>query len=1082
MIALGNKRLLFAAVVALLAALPLSAADRVRHFTVILSEPSIAQRVPSRLRAPDGRARTDKPEFQLMTRRAASAQDPLKRAIEDLGVEVTSSVCHVLNAVFVKATRKQARQLGRLAGIKRVVQARRFKLMLNAAEDIVGLPAAWNALGGVGNAGAGIRIGIIDTGIDIDHPALDDSSLAPPPEFPKGRPEHLAFTSNKVIAARSYVQLLSSQDPTFSRADDETPRDRVGHGTAVAAIAAGQRVSAPAAVLTGVAPKAFLGNYKIFGSPDINEFSNSNAVIAAIDDAVIDDMDIISISFGAVAQFPYDSEGDTCFEEPGILCDPVALAAQSAVEDFGVVVIAAAGNAGAFGEQQFPTLNSIATPASVPAVTAVGATVNSRQFVRSVRFAGQSVTAISGTGPKPASPLAAEGRDAAAVGDPFGCQTLPEDSLQGAIAIVARGECDFEYKVANVAAVGAVGVVVTNVDGQDEPFVMVELETIDIPAFMIGASAGQVLRQALGNSPGTVVTLNPTLVARPFAPDQVAPFSSRGPSPSNNLKPDLVAPGVFIYTAAQQFDPNGDTFDATGYLSVDGTSFAAPFVAGAAALVKQRNPGFSAAQVKSALVNSTSDLVFEDDEFARVTSMGAGLLQIPAALDPIATAEPATISFGALNGVALPLKQDLILANVGSGSETFHLSIEPYDFDPNAAVSVNGAATVDLELGAGSSTTVEVGLSGTTPPLGAYEGVIRVESASGGASLRIPYYYVVGDGVPFNSFAIAGTGVVGTVNEPHPELLIFRVVDRYGQPIADLDVQFHVVAGGGSIFATDSATDAFGVAAADVDMGPDTGPQDFEAVAGGFTIPFFNAARRKPFIGAIVNGASFAAGQPVAPGSIVSIFGEFLAEFLGSAYTLPLPVALKHVSVSFDFPEEGISVPGRFYFSSAGQLNIQVPWELAGLNFVFVKARIEDSASTVFNLPLADYAPGIFEFRLGGKYYGAVTHADGTVVTAQSPARAGETVVVYATGLGPVDSPQTTGVPAPFSPLVRTQVVPEVTVGGKKASVRFSGLTPDLVGLYQVNVTLPDLLPSGDQQLFVSVAGIQSNSVTVPIL
>ena len=192
-------------------------------------------------------------------------------------------------------------------------------------------------------------------------------------------------------------------------------------------------------------------------------------------------------------------------------------------------------------------------------------------------------------------------------------------------------------------------------------------------------------------------------------------------------------------------------------------------------------------------------------------------------------------------------------------------------------------------------------------------------------------------------------------------------------------------------------------------------------------------------------------------------------------------MALKHVSVSFDFPEEGISIPGRFYFSSAGQLNIQVPWELAGLNFVFVKARIEDSASTVFNLPLADYAPGIFEFRLGGKLYGAVTHADGTVVTPQSPARAGETVVVYATGLGPLDTPQTTGEPAPFNPLARTRVVPEVTVGGKKATVRFSGLTPDLVGLYQVNVTLPDPLPSGNQQLFVSANGIQSNLVTTAI-
>ena len=90
-------------------------------------------------------------------------------------------------------------------------------------------------------------------------------------------------------------------------------------------------------------------------------------------------------------------------------------------------------------------------------------------------------------------------------------------------------------------------------------------------------------------------------------------------------------------------------------------------------------------------------------------------------------------------------------------------------------------------------------------------------------------------------------------------------------------------------------------------------------------------------------------------------------------------------------------------------------------------------------------------------------------------------MVVYATGLGPLDTPQTTGEPAPFNPLARTRVVPEVTVGGKKATVLFSGLTPDLVGLYQINVTLPDPLPSGNQQLFVSANGIQSNLVTIAI-
>ena len=380
----------------------------------------------------------------------------------------------------------------------------------------------------------------------------------------------------------------------------------------------------------------------------------------------------------------------------------------------------------------------------------------------------------------------------------------------------------------------------------------------------------------------------------------------------------------------------------------------------------------------------------------------------------------------------------------------------------------------------GNQPTLLITLEGSRPAPGAYEGEIRVQRLSGGADLRVPYYYVVGDGVPANSFAIAGTGVIGTISEPHPEFLIFRVIDQFGQPIPNLAVQFSSVLGGGSIIASDPDTDPFGVAAADVDMGPEVGPQEFEATAGGLTIPFFNRARLKPLIDGIVNAAGFAAGRPVAPGSLISIFGANLAEFLGSASSLPLPIALKHTSVSFDFPEEGISVPSPLIFTSGNQLNVQVPWELAGLNFAFVKVRIEDSASFVFDLPLADHAPGIFEFDLGVTRSGVVTHADGNVVTAQNPARSGETVVIYGTGFGPVGVSQENGVAAP-NRLTRTRRLPEVTIAGSQGSVSFSGLTPGFVGLYQINAELPASLPSGNQQLIVTANGIESNAVTLAI-
>src|SRR5690606_34268275 len=146
-----------------------------------------------------------------------------------------------------------------------------IRLHLDEASHIVNLPAARNLTGGQNGSGAGIKIGVIDTGIDETHPAFQDPGVTPPAGFPKGFPEDRPFTNNKIIAARSYVHLLNPPDPESSAPDDETPRDRVGHGTAVAMIAAGLPVTSPVGPIVGAAPKAFLGSYKIFGSPDIRE-------------------------------------------------------------------------------------------------------------------------------------------------------------------------------------------------------------------------------------------------------------------------------------------------------------------------------------------------------------------------------------------------------------------------------------------------------------------------------------------------------------------------------------------------------------------------------------------------------------------------------------------------------------------------------------------------------------------------------------------------------------------------------------------------------------------------------------------
>ncbi|MEZ5361372.1 MAG: PA domain-containing protein [Bryobacterales bacterium] len=135
------------------------------------------------------------------------------------------------------------------------------------------------------------------------------------------------------------------------------------------------------------------------------------------------------------------------------------------------------------------------------------------------------------------------------------CSAFPAGSMQGAIAVIDRGGCDLEFKIEFAEQAGAIAAVIINVEGRDAPEVMLGLETTDIPAFSIGYSDGQQLITYLQNSNSDLVTLNPTLRAVDFASDQVAPFSSRGPGIGGVLKPEIVAPGAFIYSAAQRSIP-----------------------------------------------------------------------------------------------------------------------------------------------------------------------------------------------------------------------------------------------------------------------------------------------------------------------------------------------------------------------------------------------------------------------------------------------------------------------------------------------------------------------------------------------
>ncbi len=224
-----------------------------------------------------------------------------------------------------------------------------------------------------------------------------------------------------------------------------------------------------------------------------------------------------------------------------------------------------------------------------------------------------------------------------------------------------------------------------------------------------------------------------------------------------------------------------------------------------------------------------------------------------------------------------------------------------------------------------------------------------------------------------------------------------------------------------------------------------------------------------------LNGASFA-NIPIAPGAIISIFGADLAGSGQSAVSVPLPTALGGTSVTIN----GIVAP--LFYVSAGQINAQAPFDLPAGGTVSIQVKRGNATSAVRTVNIHVVSPGIFilDHASGA---GAVLHSsDFSVVGNSSPARPGEYLVIYCTGLGPLRTAMRSGDAAPsVPPLAETTITPVVTIAGLPATVTYSGLAPGFVGLYQINVQAPAGLPTGNQPLQITTLGVASNIARIAV-
>ncbi|MBX3641713.1 MAG: S8 family serine peptidase [Rubrivivax sp.] len=552
---------------------------------------------------------------------------------------------------------------------------------------LINATQAWaNQSGSAATAGAGVKVAVVDSGIDVTHPCFADAGYASQRQLGNKK-----YTNNKVIAAKVFNNKLNANGFDAAAVGD--------HGTHVAGTI-GCNYLTPASVdgvaipyaISGVAPRVLLGNYNVF--PGTVEDARSEDILNALEAAYTDGFDIANMSLGGGSHGIQD----------------LLTKAVDNLDQAGMVVTVSAGNEG-------PGYRTVGSPGMAARALTAGASSVPHFVGAPVSAAGSSYGAASGDFAVVASNLAAPLGIVAGALNGLGdaCAPLAAGSLTGRIALLSRGSCDFSVKVAHAQAAGAVAALVQN-NVAGDPTAMASNGTPNqptIPAYMLSIDDGKSLQSA-GNGAATTIGAMLTYILTSNK-NIMAGFSSQGPTDvAWRVKPDVVAPGVNVLSSI----PAAYCAAPPCFAFLSGTSMAAPHLAGSAAVVRGQKPQWSAAEVRSAIVNTAQRGVLKGYADAKPVAdaniIGTGLENLLAAVNATVALDPVSISFGGVpSGSGQTRAQTLSLSNLSGSAKTFSLAV---DAQPQGVSYQVSPSTVALAAGESKSVTVTmnaaVGASG----------------------------------------------------------------------------------------------------------------------------------------------------------------------------------------------------------------------------------------------------------------------------------------------------------------------------------------------------------------------------------